>query len=567
MAIETYRTIKLVATHANDTLLPVRLSADDHDGRDILMELWNGASAVTGSAADGLSAKLLYTTADGTGGYTNLTRTTSNGTVAFTGPFPTEMLGVSIGAMAVQVSDGTDVVATLRVPYVVDAPLIDEDSPEAQDALSEFRAAVAALDNLLPATTSRLGTVMVGDGLSATGEGVLSVDLSSSNLPTVPVDKGGTGQTTAKGGQYSLLNGMAEQTADATDDTYILAAHTSASASNGFAAKRKLSNVWTYIAGKIRSVFGFSSSNVLPVANGGTGATSGASALTNLGAVAKAGGTMTGTLYLDKVSAMVNTDYVDGTVVASGTEGPYVLWYDKSSPKKVIGRLGPWFRTNGTQGMRLLAQRNVSGSLFYNAVSLDVGTDGSPIVTFTGSDPATAWRRAINCIGCSDQTTIAASLNPLTTSTQQVALWFNVTNSANTDYIGKRCGLLILNNGVSLYNATGSASVWKLTADTETVTTVSSIATAASGVTITEAQYAVHNKVAQVRLAIQVSEAKSGVWSVATMVAGKRPAIVSYGETIGSGNYANMNTAGLIQYSGSLGTGNTLSLGFTYILA
>lgn len=281
MAIDEYRTIHITAAHANESIPPVRISAGDHDGRAILMELWDGASPVTGSAAEALSARLVFTTPDGTGSYVSMVRTASGGTVAFSCPVPSEMLGVDVGAFAVQVCDGADVVSTLRVPYLVDGALIDEDSPEAQDALSEFRDAVAKLDQLLPATTSRLGTIMVGGGLSADGSGVLSVDPSA--LPSaVPVAKGGTGKTTAKGGQYALLNDAAEQTAAASDDTYVLAAHTSASASNGFAAKRKLSNIWTYIAGKIRSVFGFSSSNVLPVANGGTGATSKSGAVTNI---------------------------------------------------------------------------------------------------------------------------------------------------------------------------------------------------------------------------------------------------------------------------------------------
>lgn len=276
MALETYRTIRVVAGHANETIMPIRLSADDHDGRRILFELWDGAAVV---ASPGLSAKLLYTTADGTGGYTNLTTTTSNGTAAFVGPFPTEIFAQRRGALAVAVSSGQDVIATLRIPFECDEAIIDEDSPAAQDALSEFRAAVAQLDQLLPATTSRLGTVKVGSGLTAAGDGTLSV--APASLPSaVPIAKGGTGQTTAKAAQYALTNTAAEQTSAAADDTYVLTAHTSASAANGFVAKRKLSNLWTYIKSKIDG------SAIAPASVNATGAVIGAGVSDSVGSLA-----------------------------------------------------------------------------------------------------------------------------------------------------------------------------------------------------------------------------------------------------------------------------------------
>ena len=395
---EVYRTIRLVASHANDALPPVRLSADDHDGRFVLFELWDGGEAVQPS---GLSAKMLYTTADGVGGYTNLVTTTSNGTAAFTGPFPSDMLGMRIGALALAVSDGDGTVTTLRVPFYVDEEIIDEDSPEAQDALSEFRAAVEQLDKLLPATTTRLGTIKVGGGLSAAGDGTLSVDETDEGFPVVPIAKGGTGQTVDKAAQHAMTSSAEEQTAAATDDTYILAAHTSASAENGFIAKRKLSNLWAYIAGKIRSVFGFSSANVLPVSNGGTGATESESALTNLGAFPVVGGTVTGNIFLK--SSVIDRD---DSVPTANQIGNIVQFRDKDGER--LGqveidrlksgmtqlRIGAFSESGGTEDQTWLnLQSDPDGDL-------DCITTGKTVIFFKTTDASgTADNRPALIIG------------------------------------------------------------------------------------------------------------------------------------------------------------------------
>lgn len=120
MTIDSFRTIKLVASHINDTLPPVRLSGNDVNGRRVLFEVWDGGEPVDTS---GLTARLLYTTTDGVGGETALTTTTSNGTAAFVGPFPTEMFGARDGDLAVAITDGVGTMSTLRVPFHVDGAI------------------------------------------------------------------------------------------------------------------------------------------------------------------------------------------------------------------------------------------------------------------------------------------------------------------------------------------------------------------------------------------------------------------------------------------------------------
>lgn len=98
----------------------------------------------------------------------------------------------------------------------------------------------------------------------------------------VPVANGGTGGTTAKAAQYNLLNGMNSASDAVNDDTSVVFAYGTGTSSNGAVYKRQLQYVWNWIVTKIRSTFGFNSSNVLPVSHGGTGGTSAKAAQNSL---------------------------------------------------------------------------------------------------------------------------------------------------------------------------------------------------------------------------------------------------------------------------------------------
>lgn len=98
----------------------------------------------------------------------------------------------------------------------------------------------------------------------------------------VPISKGGTGKITAKAAQNALLSDMNEATTSISDDATVVYAYATPADGQGAVYKRKALYIWNYIASKIRSTFGFSSSNVLPVSNGGTGATTTAIAADNL---------------------------------------------------------------------------------------------------------------------------------------------------------------------------------------------------------------------------------------------------------------------------------------------
>ena len=104
----------------------------------------------------------------------------------------------------------------------------------------------------------------------------------------LPVANGGTGASTAKAAEYNILGGMITDGSDPTDASNFAMVRGEPSSEGGVLFKRKGTNVWNWIVSKIRSTFGFNTSNVLGVDHGGTGATSAASARTNLSVYSKA---------------------------------------------------------------------------------------------------------------------------------------------------------------------------------------------------------------------------------------------------------------------------------------
>lgn len=113
-------------------------------------------------------------------------------------------------------------------------------------------------------------------------DGVVLKTPDASDVATLSISGGGTGATTAKAAQYNICSEMTEATTDGSDEALFTFTATNPSASTGVFIKRPGARVWNWIASKIRSVFGFNSSNVLPVANGGTGANNTVDARNNL---------------------------------------------------------------------------------------------------------------------------------------------------------------------------------------------------------------------------------------------------------------------------------------------
>ena len=119
-----------------------------------------------------------------------------------------------------------------------------------------------------------------------------------------PIERGGTGQKTQRGAEYAINSGMTADTSAVADNDNVVFKVASPSTTNGVFRSRKMSVVWAWAAQKIRSVFGFTESNVLQIKNGGFGGTTAAQARENIGAVNKAGDTMTGPLTIENDDAI-----------------------------------------------------------------------------------------------------------------------------------------------------------------------------------------------------------------------------------------------------------------------
>lgn len=105
-------------------------------------------------------------------------------------------------------------------------------------------------------------------------------NLQNSDLP-LPINKGGFGGSTKEEAQFNLLPTRFDE--KCSDQTVLFSRYSGASDTNGMLATVKVSSVWEWIQGKIRSIFGFSANNVLTINNGGTGSSSSTSARQNLG--------------------------------------------------------------------------------------------------------------------------------------------------------------------------------------------------------------------------------------------------------------------------------------------
>lgn len=104
----------------------------------------------------------------------------------------------------------------------------------------------------------------------------------------LPVANGGTGKTAAKAAQNALLADLNAVSNDATDETIFVGYYGSPSDANGAIYKRAATTVWNWIASKIRSIFGFNSSNVLDVEHGGTGFNDFPAMIVDLGSMSSA---------------------------------------------------------------------------------------------------------------------------------------------------------------------------------------------------------------------------------------------------------------------------------------
>lgn len=313
-----------------------------------------------------------------------------------------------------------------------------------QDAFAEMEQQV-----LPPATTSTLGGVIVGTGIEVDNNGVISftsgdylttteaaatyatittvngkanashthsaTDVTDGTLPAarggtgvttaaaererlglgsttdaLPIANGGTGATTAAGAISALLGSDPLTVPNGGTGADTLTAN-AILAGNGTSAVNQVTTADGALYAT--STNGAASFGTLPIAQGGTGATTAAVALTNLGAFPIAGGTITGDTYHDNFSVAVKSSNIDrdGAAPSSDAWGKSYNLQDKDGDN--IGYLGCVQRTNGVIGTSIYAYNDNNGTGVSNALGVTVAKDGTQ--SYTVANP-TAFRTVID---------------------------------------------------------------------------------------------------------------------------------------------------------------------------
>ena len=134
--------------------------------------------------------------------------------------------------------------------------------PSAQNGALFFR----KVSSLWSYLKSKFDTTPTENSTNAvTSGGVYSSIVDAKDLSKatgiLAVAHGGTNSDNSLGANYNLMNSAKDETSNATGDTYIASVHSSASSSNGYIAKRKLSTLANYIRGLFSGTNGISYSS------------------------------------------------------------------------------------------------------------------------------------------------------------------------------------------------------------------------------------------------------------------------------------------------------------------
>lgn len=235
------------------------------------------------------------------------------------------------------------------------------------------------------------------------------------------------------------------------------------------------------------------------------------------GKVSKAGDTMTGDLILQDGSCITqDTRITSGTAPSSDIYGKSV--YLNDSARFNVGTWQIMSLVNGREGFQLVAGKKVNDVNKFNYIRMLVDANGNPVVEMNGS---AAWRSALG-LGTSGAL-------PIT----------------------------VAQGGTGQTAVTGT-------------TTISQIATAASGFTIVSASYYQWGKLAMLYMQVKTATAVTSDtnMAVATLVSGKRPIFQALAVPLATTyRYCYISSDGTVHMRGTMPANTDQSLHAIYLLA
>lgn len=231
-------------------------------------------------------------------------------------------------------------------------------------------------------TLAKLADVATGNVLLSGGVGVApswgKVDVTAAITGIVPIANGGTGQSTASAA-FDALSPLTTR-----GDLIYRNATTNTRLAVGSANYALLSNGTDPVWGQVSLSAGVT--GTLPIANGGTGATTAATARSNLGAAAS--GANADITSMTGITGGISTpDFIQFDAAATVTDATAKLYYDNNDQFKTLS-----FQMNGSSIQRI-------GEETYYRVKLTAPATRGQVMMFTGTLGASGGLQAAPATG------------------------------------------------------------------------------------------------------------------------------------------------------------------------
>lgn len=105
-----------------------------------------------------------------------------------------------------------------------------------------------------------------------------------------------------------------------------------------------------------------------------------------------------------------------------------------------IGSIRPRFYTDGTQDMRMYAQRSINGTNYYNGINLGIDSTGNSKISFIGTRTKEAWHTALRPeVLFSGHTNSAVTLSDSAANYEHMKIYYDSLIGGTTPLYGSVC--------------------------------------------------------------------------------------------------------------------------------